>query len=135
MNQIQLNQLKALVDTIKPEEIAPVAPKITPYIYSPTILTRLVNNKGSWRITRTATKVKFGCGLVTVNKSDLQTMADFKELEPKFIALKKQFDKISAKKTVATARLVAAWRKSHNEAVTQAVVEKIPTEVLKGLIG
>lgn len=135
MNQIQLNQLKALVDTIKPEEIAPIAPSpVRPLTESPRILADLVGDSGTWRLTRTSTMVKFGCGAVRVRKSDLQTLVQFRELELQIKPLLKAWNSLSKKKPAAVARLAKAWQNNHYIAST-AIVEKIPTEVLKGLIG
>jgi len=142
MTQVELNQLKAnlqaannLVESIKPEELTKGVPRfIQPLTESPGILARLVGDSGTWRLSRTPTMVKFGCGAVRVRKSDLQTLVQWRELELQIKPLLKAWTSLNKKKPAAVARLAAAWRKNHHRA-SNKTVEQIPTEVLKGLIG
>lgn len=79
------------------------------------------------RITRSKTRVKFGCGAVNVSKRDLITVAEYIEMEKKIKSLTRNYPK-------ALARLVAEWKK-HNRNVEKQHVLRIPPTVLKQIAG
>lgn len=110
MNQVQLNQLKALVDTIKPE-----AEKRKP------VASEFMGIHGhTWRVRRTARQVVFGCGAVKVNKSDLLVIANYLESQEKYAA--------------ALARLLQAWRKQQSSVVESNVLG-LGSKKLRKLVG
>lgn len=97
---------------------------------------------GGYSISKTATRVKFGCGAVNVSKKDLLVVADILEkleLENKKIeALQKKITSIRNSKTLlksskvydnSMVRLVRAWRK--NMYVNPSDVEAIGAETLR----